>query len=105
LVQPKKLHRYSLYNAFVAAESFPNRIPTRRYTDFDLPRQHSAAAERRMSEVCAMQASKWDFDNTTDDDAGNGPSPRSEEALTDRFGIRAALPEQLFNTSTIIRRS
>src|SRR5262249_43059090 len=51
----------------------------------------SAAAERRMSEVCVMQASKWDFDNTTDDDAGNGLSPGSEEALTDRFGIRAAL--------------
>jgi len=44
-----------------------------------------------MSEVCVMQASKWDFDNTTDDDAGNGLSPGSEEALTDRFGIRAAL--------------
>jgi len=37
-----------------------------------------------------MQASKWDFDNTTDGDAGNA-LPRSEEAFTDRFGIRAAL--------------
>jgi hypothetical protein len=44
-----------------------------------------------MSEVCAMQASKWDFDTTTDDDADDIPSPRSEEALADRFGIRVAL--------------
>src|SRR5262245_13159148 len=51
----------------------------------------TAAAERRMSEVCAMQASKWDFDNTTDDDADDALSPKSPEAFADRFGIRAAL--------------
>ena len=43
-----------------------------------------------MSEVCAMQASKRDFDNTTDDDADDALSPKSPEAFADRFGIRAA---------------
>ena len=44
-----------------------------------------------MSEVCAMQASKWEFDNATDDDADDALSPKSPEAFADRFGIRAAL--------------
>ena len=56
-----------------------------------MPRQQSAAAERRMSEVCAMQASKSDFDNTADYDADDALSPKSPKAFADRFGIRAAL--------------
>ena len=67
VARKSKAHRYSLYNAFIADTSFPNRIHMRRYTDFD--QIASAAAERRMSEVCAMQASKWEFDNATNDDA------------------------------------
>jgi hypothetical protein len=42
-----------------------------------------------MSEVCAMQASKWEFDNATDDDADDALSPPEE--FSDRFGIKAAL--------------
>jgi len=38
-----------------------------------------------------MQASKWDFDTTTDDDAGDVPSPRSPEDFSDQFWVRAAL--------------
>ncbi len=38
-----------------------------------------------------MQASKWDFDTTLDDDTHDVPSPSSSEALADRLGIRAAL--------------
>ena len=54
VARKSKAHRYSLYNAFIADTSFPNRIHMRRYTDFD--QIASAAAERRMSEVCAMRS-------------------------------------------------
>jgi len=87
VARKSKAHRYSLYNAFIADTSFPNRIHMRRYTDFD--QIASAAAERRMSEVCAMQASKWEFDNATNDDADDALSPPEE--FSDRFGIKAAL--------------
>jgi hypothetical protein len=38
-----------------------------------------------------MQASKWDLDKTTDNDAGDLSSRKSPEAFADQFGIRTAL--------------
>ena len=37
-----------------------------------------------------MQASKWDLDKTTDNDAGDLSSRESPEIFADKFGIRTA---------------
>jgi hypothetical protein len=38
-----------------------------------------------------MQASKWDFDKTTDDDAGDVPWRKSPEDVADQLATRIAL--------------
>jgi hypothetical protein len=38
-----------------------------------------------------MLASKWDLDETTDNDGGDLPSRESPEVFADQFGIRTAL--------------